>query len=195
VTDVASRRAARWPRSRGVSAERSPGRPPAPNRRRGPLFWSATAAGWALIAWGIRGALIHRIDTRPPQLLRFFVTGLAVHDALFAPAVLLAGVVLARSVPTRWRATVQAALLVAGTAALFSYPLVRGYAHILRNPTSLPRNYGAGLAIVVAVVVVAAVAGRLALAVTARRQTDRQRVAPSGPAAKPNKPGRISRWW
>jgi len=163
---TSKRRAARWPRSRGVSAERSPGRPPVPetpNHHRGPGFWLATAAGWALIAWGVRGALLHRIDTRPPQLLRFFVTGLALHDAVFAPAVLLAGVVLGRTVPARWRATVQAALLVAGTAALFSYPLVRGYAHILHNPTSLPRNYTAGLAIVVAAVALAAVIGRLLL--------------------------------
>jgi hypothetical protein len=131
---------------------------PAPNRHRGPGFWVATAVGWGLAAWGVRGILLHRIDTRPAQLLRFFATGLALHDALFAPAVLLGGVVLARTVAARWRATVQAALLVAGTAMLYSFPLVRGYAHVLRNPTSLPRNYTAGLTAVVAVVVAAAVA-------------------------------------
>jgi len=154
----------------------------APDHRRGAGFWIATAAGWALIAWGVRGALLHRIDTRPAQLLRFFVTGLALHDGLFAPAVLLAGVALARTVPARWRATVQAALLVAGTAALFSYPLVRGYAHILRNPTSLPRNYSAGLAIVVVAVAVAAVFARLLLAAATRGtgNGDRRRGPASG---------------
>jgi hypothetical protein len=138
-------------------------------RHRGAVFWIATAAGWALIAWGLRGIVLHRIDTRPAQLLRFFATGLAVHDALFAPAVLLGGVVLARTVPKRWRGAVQAALLVAGSAALYAYPLVRGYAHILRNPTSLPRNYTTGLAIVIAGVALAAVIGRLVGGLTARR--------------------------
>ena len=44
---------------------------PAP--RRGPLFWASAAAGWALILWGVRGALHHRIDTRPAQLARFLL--------------------------------------------------------------------------------------------------------------------------
>ena len=41
--------------------------------RRGPLFWGSAAAGWALILWGVRGALHHRIDTRPGQLVRFLL--------------------------------------------------------------------------------------------------------------------------
>jgi hypothetical protein len=41
---------------------------------------------------------------------------------------------------------------VAGTTALFAYPLVRGYGRALHNPTSLPRDYAAGLGIVLAVV-------------------------------------------
>jgi hypothetical protein len=57
---------------------------------------------------------------------------------------------------------VQAALFTAGTAALYAFPLVRGYGHRLGNPTSLPRNYGAGLVIVVAVVCIGVLAGHLA---------------------------------
>ena len=120
-------------------------------RHRGPAFWISTTAGWALIAWGIRGAVLHRLDTRPGQLLRFFVTGLVTHDAIFAPAVLAAGVAVAHMVPARRRAAVQAALVLAGVTALYAYPLVRGYGHALHNPTSLPRNYATGLAVVVAV--------------------------------------------
>ena len=129
---------------------------------RGATFWVATAAGWGLIAWGLRGVFAHRVDTRPGQLLRFFVTGLAAHDLLLAPVVLAAGIVVARTVPGRWRSPVQAALLMAGTAALYAYPLVRGFGHRLGNPTSLPRNYGAGLVIVVGVVCAAVLAGHLA---------------------------------
>jgi hypothetical protein len=123
-----------------------------PVHHRGPGFWITAAAGWALIGWGLRGVLRHHVDTRPGQLLRFFATGLGAHDLLFAPVVLAAGIVVARTVPARWRATVQGTLLVAGTTALFAYPLVRGYGRALHNPTSLPRDYAAGLGIVLAVV-------------------------------------------
>lgn len=132
-------------------------------RHRGAAFWAATAAGWGLIAWGLRGIFAHRIDTRPGQLLRFFATGLAAHDLLLAPVVLAAGIVVARTVPGRWRAPAQAALLTAGTLALYSYPLVRGFGHRLGNPTSLPRHYGAGLVLVVAVVCTGVLAGHLAI--------------------------------
>ena len=131
-------------------------------RHRGAAFWVATAAGWVLIAWGVRGISIHRVDTRPGELLRFFATGLAAHDLVLAPIVLAAGIVVARTVPGRWRAPVQAALLSAGATLLYAYPLVRGYGHRLGNPTSLPRNYGAGLVIVAAAICAAVLAGHLA---------------------------------
>jgi len=181
------RRAARRPRSRGVSAERPSGRPP--------TFWISAAVGWALIAWGVRGTLLHRLDTRPAQLLRFFATGLVAHDGLFAPAVLLGGAVLARTVRAPWRAPVQAALLVAGSAALYAYPLVRGYGHVLHNPTSLPRDYTAGLAVVVGLVVIAALTGAL----IGRRGTQRGRAAcrrgpgPHGPPGDEASQGRALR--
>lgn len=141
-------------------------------RHRGAAFWIATAAGWALMGWGIRGAVLHRLDTRPGQLLRFFAAGLVAHDVVFAPAVLAAGVLVARAAPARRRAAVQAALVVAGVTALYAYPLVRGYAHVLRNPTSLPRNYATGLAVVVAaeIAVVTAVFGLAAFRSDRRRR-------------------------
>ena len=130
-------------------------------RHRGAAFWIATAAGWVVIAWGVRGVFAHRLDTRPGQLLRFFATGLAAHDLLLAPVVLTAGIVVARTVPGRWRSAVQAALLMAGTALLYAYPLVRGYGHRLGNPTSLPRNYSAGLFVVVAAICITVLTGHL----------------------------------
>ena len=125
---------------------------PAP--KRGWLFWATAAAGWALILWGVRGALHHRIDTRPGQLARFLLGGALAHDLVLAPLVLLAGTALARIVRGRWRAPLQAALFVSGTLLLFTYPALRGYAHALHNPTSLPHNYAANLALVVGAVLV-----------------------------------------
>jgi hypothetical protein len=125
--------------------------------RRGPLFWASAAAGWALILWGVRGALHHRVDTRPAQLARFLLGGALAHDLLLAPAVLLAGTLLARAVAGRWRAPLQAALFISGTLLLFTWPELRGYGRVLRNPTSLPHDYGANLLLVVAAVVVGTV--------------------------------------
>ena len=129
---------------------------------RGPLFWVSAAAGWAVIAWGVRGALHHHIDTRPAELGRFFVVGVVVHDLVFVPLVLAGGVVLGRTVRGRWRAPVQAALIISGCAALFAWPEVRDYARVLHNPSSLPHNYTANLLVVVVAVWIGTAAVALA---------------------------------
>jgi hypothetical protein len=124
-------------------------------------FWLSALAGWTLILWGVRGALHHHVHTRPGQLARFLLGGAVAHDLLLAPLVLLAGILVARTVRGRWRAPLQAALFVSATVALFAYPLVRGYGRVLRNPTSLPHNYGANLAIVLVVVIAVTLAASL----------------------------------
>ena len=129
---------------------------------RGPLFWVSAAAGWEVIAWGVRGALHYHIDTRPAELGRFFVGGVVVHDLVFVPLVLAGGVVLGRTVRGRWRAPVQAALIISGCAALFAWPEVRDYARVLHNPSSLPHNYTANLLVVVVAVWIGTAAVALA---------------------------------
>jgi hypothetical protein len=127
--------------------------------RAGPVFWVSAAAGWAIIGYGLRGLWQHRLDTRPANLAKFAVGGALIHDLILAPLLLAVGVTIARVVPARIRAIVQAALIVSGALVLFAYPLVRGYAHALHNPSSLPHNYTANLAVVLAAVwAVAAVA-------------------------------------
>ena len=122
-------------------------------------FWLTAAAGWAVIAYGLRGMIQHRLDTRPANLAKFAIGGALIHDLVFAPLLLLVGVAISRATPGRVRGIVQAALIVSGSLVLFSYPLVRGYAHVLHNPSSLPHNYTANLAIVLGGVwVIAAVA-------------------------------------
>ena len=125
--------------------------------RRGLVFWGSAAVGWAVIGWGVRGALHHHVDTRPAQLVRFLLGGALAHDLLLAPVVLLAGIALRRSISGRWRAPVQAALFIAGTLILFTYPELRGYGHALHNPTSLPHNYAANLLLVLSAVVIGTV--------------------------------------
>jgi hypothetical protein len=122
------------------------------DHRAGPLFWVSAAAGWAVIAWGLRGIFQHSLDTRPANLARFVVGGALLHDLFVAPLVIVAGVLLARTVPRRARAVVQGALAVSGIVALFSYPLVRAYGLAANNPTSLPHNYTANLLVVLGLV-------------------------------------------
>ena len=122
--------------------------------RREPLFWLSAATGWAVIGWGLRGLLHHHIDTRPMELGRFFLAGDLLHDVVFTPVVLAAGVLITRVVPRRARAAAQAALLICGCVALFAWPEVRDYARVNHNPTSLPHNYTANLAVVIAAVCV-----------------------------------------
>src|SRR5207302_302150 len=96
-------------------------------------------------------AQAHDRDTRPANLAQFFVGGALAHDLLFAPVVLVVGVLLARAAPRPARAWLQAGLLVSGCLVLFSYPLVRDYAKVLHNPSSLPHNYAANLAVTIGV--------------------------------------------
>ena len=128
------------------------------DHRSGATFWISAAVGWAVVAWGVRGIFVHSFDTRPANLAKFVVGGVLLHDLLVAPLVILLGVLVARTVPGRARAVVQAALVVSAIVALFSYPLVRAYGHAANNPSSLPHNYGLNLLLILGMVWAAAAA-------------------------------------
>ena len=121
-------------------------------RPAGPRFWITAAVGWAVIGWGVFGIFSNSLDTRPANLAKFVVGGALLHDLLIAPVVIVAGVLLARSVPARARGPVQAALAVSAIVALFAWPLVRAYGLAANNPTSLPHNYGRNLLVILGVV-------------------------------------------
>lgn len=127
-------------------------------RPAGARFWISAGVGWGVIGWGVFGIFSNSLDTRPANLATFVVGGALLHDLLVAPVVIVAGVLIARAVPARARGPVQAALVVSGIVALFAWPLVRAYGLAANNPTSLPRNYGLNLLIVLGVVWTAAAA-------------------------------------
>jgi len=131
------------------------------------------ALGWAVTAVGVWGMISDAARTQPGESARFVLGAAAVHDLLLAPVVVLVGWALARAVPARARGPVQAAVMVSAVVALFSLPFVRGYGRGPTNPSLLPRNYGAGLAVIVAVVWVTA-----ALAITLRWWKARARPQP-----------------
>lgn len=179
-------------------------RPDAPPGR---LFWPAVALGWVVMAAGATGLLTDAGRTRPAESVRFVLGAAVVHDLLLAPVVVAAGWAVARVVPKQARGPVQAAMIVSSVVALFAVPFVRGYGRVSTNPSILPRNYGAGLAVIlVAVWVVVAVAvGRRWMAhrpaarhdgdagadsVEAKRPAGWTPQAPDGDAAPPQ-PGGI----
>lgn len=137
----------------------------------GARFWLSALFGWAIIGYGVRGLFHHRADTNPVELAAFVGAGVVGHDLLFAPLLLAVGVVVGRVVPVKIRALVQAAPIISGSLALFAFPLVRDYARVLHNPSSLPHNYSVNLALVIgAVWALVAVAGLIIW----RRPNDRR---------------------
>lgn len=119
---------------------------------RGRLFWAALVAGWAVMAYGIIGALANSRDTHPSDLARWFLGAAVAHDGVLAPAVLLLGTALGRLLPARLRAPVQGGLIVMGVVVLFAVPLVRGYGVRPDNPTVVFRNYAPSLFVVLAII-------------------------------------------
>jgi len=116
-------------------------------------FWVALAGGWSMIGFGIHG-IVDRVGgrTNPFGLARLFIGLNVIHDAVVAPLVIVAGVVLGPVLPRRARPVVQGAVIVSAVVALYAYPLVRGYGRIAESPSVLPLNYGHGLAVVLAAI-------------------------------------------
>lgn len=127
--------------------------------RRGPWFPVGLVVGGLLMAVGVRGLLADPDGTHPPLLARW-VLGLAVtHDALLAPAVAIAGLVLGRIVPARVRGPIRTGAAMSAMVALFAWPLVGGYGRHERNDSTLPLDYSRNLVIVLAVIWVGVAVG------------------------------------
>jgi hypothetical protein len=128
------------------------------------------AAGGLVMAWGVAGLLRHATSTVPLSWLRWLLGVLLAHDLLLAPALLVVGL-LVRRTPAPWRPPLRAALIVSGTLALVSLPLLLGYGRAAQpgNRSVLPGNYPLNLAAVLAVVWATAAAWALAAAL--RRRT------------------------
>ncbi len=135
---------------------------------RGWWFWSGLVLGWGVMAYAVRGALMDSGGTNPSQLVRWVIGGALLHDLLVAPIVTGIAVLLAWRAPAWWGRPVAAAAAVTAIVVLFSWPVLRGYGRHPGNSSTLPRNYGAGLAwvlgavwlVTAAVVVVRAVRRR-----------------------------------
>ena len=115
--------------------------------------------GGLLMVYALTGAVTDP-DVDHVGVIVFLVAVLLLHDAVFLPLVLAAGVLLRRIVPPPWRATVRTAAVVDLSVVVVALPLVLGFGRSPGNPTILPRPYAAGLLLILALTTVIAVVCR-----------------------------------
>lgn len=108
--------------------------------------------GLPVMAYGVRGALVDAADTHPAELARWVVGMAVVNDLLVVPAAMAVGLAGRRWTRAWAWPAVRAGLLTTAVLAAVAWPLVRGYGADPRDPSLLPRDYGAGLAAALAVV-------------------------------------------
>lgn len=112
------------------------------------MRWALGAVGVVMGLWGAV-LVLPLVDV---DLALWFVAGPVVHDLLLAPLFGGVGLLIARWVPTPWRAAVQVGGTFTGVLVLLAVPLLwRPFAGG-PNPGLLDRDYGVGLLVAVAVV-------------------------------------------
>lgn len=109
----------------------------------GAVFWIGLSVGWAVVVYGVVGALNSVwLRDRPAELALWVAGGLVAHDVLLAPLVTAVAFVLALVLPRWLRGPIAGALALSGLVALFSYPLLRAFGRRASNATLLPHDYG-----------------------------------------------------
>lgn len=114
----------------------------------GRLFWISLVAAWAVIGFGLVSLLTHARATRPLAFTAYLLGSVFVHDFVLVPMVLAVGVLAGRRLPGTVRGPVLGGLVVSGVLILASYPVLRGSGRLAGNPSLLPRDYAAGLLLV-----------------------------------------------
>jgi hypothetical protein len=109
--------------------------------------WVGFGLGLPIIGWGVRGVVTGSGHSHRAELTRWIV-GSAV--------VLAVGLLARRLVPPRAWPVVRWALSTTAVVVLVSWPFVRGYGRRASIPSLLPRDYGTGVLVAVALVWLAA---------------------------------------
>ena len=122
---------------------------PAPS---GTAWHFGLAVGGAIFAFGLYGLLHNSVQTVPSNVLKWIAGSLILHDAIIAPAVLVAGFALSRLLPMAIRAGMQATLAVCAVVVVMSVPVLVAVGRRPDNPSLLPHDYGQNLLIVIAVI-------------------------------------------
>lgn len=127
----------------------------APGSHRG--LWIGVALGVPVMAFALWGILEESAATDPPEMARWLLGGLVVHDLLLAPLVAGLGVVLGRVLGPPWRLPVRTGLFASAVVVAVAWAPLRGYGRdrVPDNPSVQPLDYATGTATVLAVVWVA----------------------------------------
>jgi hypothetical protein len=142
----------------------------------GPVFWIATAVGWAIIVVGVRMGLRDR-ELEPWTLARWVAGGLLLHDLVWLSVVALVGAGLAYVLRGRVPVVLGWAVATTAVLAIVAWPFVRGYGRRADVPSALQRNYAQGLLVYVAVTWLLASIVWLVGRVRAARADDREDAA------------------
>lgn len=120
--------------------------------RYGRSFLPTLIVGSAVMTYGVYGLFENAGRTHPGQWVRWFIGAALVHDLLLAPVIVGLGVLTMRTVPERWYASVQTALITTALVCASVAPFLLGFGRRADNPTLLPNDYWRGLAYVLSVV-------------------------------------------
>lgn len=116
------------------------------------LRWTFALAGIAALGWGAWLAWEFAARADSIQAALWLVGGPVVHDALVAPVVGVAGLVLARFVPVVWRAPVAVGAVLSAVLGLLALPVLWRPYFVATNPGLHDANYVLGLSIALGVV-------------------------------------------
>jgi NADH dehydrogenase len=120
------------------------------------------AVGALVIGYAVVGAATDS-DVNKVGVLIFLIAVLILHDGLFMPLVIGLGALIQRIFPGAWRGSARAAAIISVSLSVVAGPLVLGAGRSPDNPSLLPRAYGHGLILVVALVWLASLIRRLAV--------------------------------
>lgn len=157
----------------------SNGERPTASDEAGAGFWVALAIGVAIMAFALRGAIDNWSATNPPELLRWMIGLLLVHDVVVAPVVAAITLPLSRRGSAWWARPVASGLAATAVVLAFSLPLVRRFGERKSNPSALPRDYGSALLLVLVTIWSAVV---LTVAIRARRNAGQGRMVSANPS-------------
>jgi len=105
------------------------------------------------IGYGALRILTDAKDTKPISLAKWLIGSLLVHDLLIAPAVIGIGWLLARFVPPRARAFLQAGLVTGGLISVLGLLLIwRQGKSSARSLALLQQNYTGNLLVLLAII-------------------------------------------
>ena len=140
------------------------------------LQWMLVATGTSLCSFGLLGSIFGD-RTDPVRVAVLLVLAAVTHDLLVVPVVLAAGLVLRRA-PEWARAPLQGTLLICAVVVLGSVPVLGRFGARPDNPSLLPRDYPAGLAVTLGLVLLAGAALTVLRWMRRRRTSDAIQASP-----------------